>query len=151
MSRLPPSHRKDYKTEIILSTRWDDNDIYGHLNNTAHYRLFDTAVNGFLMEKTGFHPMTLQVIGLVVESGCRYQAELHFPQNISACLRVARIGRTSVRYEIGLFADDAQLPAAEGFFVHVFVERDTRQPHPIPEALRRCISPSSDDLRSVGA
>lgn len=137
MTKTSPGRRKDYKTEIILSTRWDDNDMYGHLNNTVHYRLFDTAVNGFLIEKTGFHPMASQVIGLVVESGCRYQAELHFPRNIAACLRVARIGRTSVRYEIGLFADDAQLAAAEGYLVHVFVERDTRRPHPIPEVLRR--------------
>ena len=82
MLRVPPSQRSDYKIEIILSTRWDDNDMYGHLNNTVHYRLFDTAVNSFLMETAGFLPMTSQTIGLVVESGCRYFGELHFPQNI---------------------------------------------------------------------
>lgn len=136
MLRVPPSQRSDYKIEIILSTRWDDNDMYGHLNNTVHYRLFDTAVNSFLMETAGFHPMTSQTIGLVVESGCRYFGELHFPQNISACLRVAQIGRTSVRYEVGLFTAESLTAAAEGYFVHVFVERDTRKPQPIPDFLR---------------
>ena len=136
MLRVPPGQRSDYKIEIILSTRWDDNDMYGHLNNTVHYRLFDTAVNSFLMQTASFHPMTSQAIGLVVESGCRYYGELHFPQNISACLRVAQIGRTSVRYEIGLFAAESPTAAAEGFFVHVFVERHTRKPEPIPDFLR---------------
>lgn len=136
MPKVTPGHRSNYVTEVVLATRWDDNDIYGHLNNTVHYRLFDTAVNGFLIASVGFDPLNSEVIGVVAESGCRYYAELRFPQTIFAGLRVARIGTTSVRYEIGLFTDDTAQAAAEGYFVHVFVNRETRRPQSLPDWLR---------------
>lgn len=140
MSRQPPSHRSDYLREIPLGTRWDDNDIYGHMNNTVHYRLFDTAVNGFLIAECGFCPRSSDIIGIVAESGCRYFAELHFPGTVIAGLRVGHLGRTSVRYEIALFADDALQAAAEGFFVHVFVDRFDRRPRSLPESLRASLA-----------
>ena len=113
-----------------------DNDVYGHMNNVVHYSLFDTAVNGWLAENgvLDFHAGTQ--IGLVVETGCRYFAELAFPDTVNAGLRVARLGTSSVRYEIGLFRNDAAEAAAEGFFVHVYVDRATRRPAPLSAGLR---------------
>lgn len=136
MSRQARGHRKDYVREVTLNTRWDDNDLYGHMNNSVHYRLFDTAVNGFLISDCGFSPRTSEIIGIVAESGCRYFEELQFPSPVVAGLRVAHLGRSSVRYEIALFSDGAMQPAAEGFFVHVFVDRVSRRPLVLPNDLR---------------
>ncbi|WP_077035240.1 thioesterase family protein [Pelomonas sp. KK5] len=111
-----------------LSTRWMDNDIYGHLNNVVYYSLFDTAVNRYLIEAGALDIHGGEVIGLVVETHCNFFGSLAFPQRIEAGLRVTQQGRSSVRYEIGLFAADAELCAARGHFVHVYVDRETRRP-----------------------
>lgn len=140
MSKLRRPRRSEYSREVVLGSRWDDNDIFGHLNNAVHYRLFDTVVNGFLIADCGFDPLTSEVVGLVVESGCCYFSELRFPQVIVAGLRVDHIGNSSVRYEIGLFDKDELESAAQGYFVHVFVDRLSRRPRPLPPWLRDGLS-----------
>lgn len=137
--RSHPSPRSAFRVFRSLTTRWADNDLYGHMNNVVHYALFDTAVNGWLVEKGVLDLKAGKQIGLVVETGCRYFAEIGFPDPIAAGLRVARIGGSSVRFEIGLFRNDEDLAAAEGFFVHVYVDRDTRRPLPIPTPLREAL------------
>ena len=128
--------RADYAVFTRLQTRWMDNDVYGHMNNVVHYSLFDTAVNGWLMDQGVLHPRKSETYGLVVETGCRYHAELSFPGWVDAGLRIAKLGRSSVRFEIGLFAEGQDLAAAEGFFVHVYVARETHKPVPIDQARR---------------
>lgn len=135
MSSMAAS-RDDYRAFRVLTTRWMDNDIYGHMNNVVHYSLFDAAVNGWLIEKGVLDIHGGNQIGLVVETGCRYFGELAFPDLVHAGLRVAKIGSSSVRYEGGLFRNDEPTPAAEGFFAHVYVDRATRRPKPLNEALR---------------
>lgn len=130
------STRSDYRAFRAIQTRWMDNDVYGHMNNVVHYSLFDTAVNSWLIEKGVLDIHRGARIGLVVETGCRYFGELAFPDVVSAGLRVARIGTSSVRYEVGLFRNEETVAAAEGFFVHVYVDRDTRRPQPLEPALR---------------
>lgn len=137
MSRAIPGRRADYRYETVLTTRWDDNDLYGHMNNAVHYRLFDTAVNAYLISHCDFFPSKSDMIGLVAESGCRYHSELQFPAPIIAALRVGRLGTSSVRYEVGLFSESANVAAAEGFFVHVFVDRTDRRPRPLSDELRQ--------------
>jgi acyl-CoA thioester hydrolase len=130
------SARAAYKTFRILTTRWMDNDIYGHMNNVVHYSLFDTAVNGWLIEQGVLDIQDGDQIGLVVETGCRYFGEIAFPDRVDAGLRVAKLGTSSVRYEVGLFRNDEQTAAAEGFFVHVYVDRISRRPTPLSDRLR---------------
>lgn len=134
--RTPPATRADYVHFTRLQTRWMDNDIYGHMNNVVHYSLFDTAVNGWLMEQGLLDPHRGDCYGLVVETGCRYHGELAFPGWVEAGLRVGHLGTSSVRYEIGLFADGTPAAAAEGFFVHVFVARVNHRPVPMDDARR---------------
>lgn len=137
MSDRPvPSARADYRAFRAITTRWMDNDVYGHMNNVVHYSLFDTAVNGWLIERGVLDIHGGDQIGLVVETGCRYFAEMAFPDVVTAGLRVARLGSSSVRYEVGLFRNDEETAAAEGFFVHVYVDRQSRRPKPLGEALR---------------
>ena len=119
-----------------ITTRWADNDVYGHVNNVVYYSFFDTAVNGLLIEAGVLDIHQGEVIGLVVETQCNYFAPIAFPQAVTAGVRVAQLGRSSVRYEIGLFADDAPDSAAAGHFVHVYVDRATRRPVPLPEPLK---------------
>lgn len=125
------STRADYRSFQKITTRWKDNDVYGHLNNVVHYSLFDTAVNGWLIENRLLDPRSSPTYALVVETGCRYFAEMSFPDVITAGLRVARIGSSSVRFEIGLFRNDEDLASAEGFFIHVYVDRAGHRPNPI--------------------
>lgn len=139
MSKPQPGLRSDYRAFRSIQTRWMDNDVYGHMNNVVHYSLFDTAVNGWLVEKGVLDFLAGAQIGLVVETGCRYFAELAFPDTVNAGLRVARLGTSSVRYEIGLFRNDAAEAAAEGFFVHVYVDRATRRPAPLSAGLRAAL------------
>jgi acyl-CoA thioester hydrolase len=137
MSKRPaPSTRDAYKVFRAIPTRWADNDIYGHMNNAVHYTLFDTTVNGWLIENSLLDIHGGDQIGLVVETGCRYFAEIGYPDVITSGLRVAKLGTSSVRYEIGLFRNDDERAAAEGFFVHVYVDRQTRRPRPMNETLR---------------
>lgn len=119
-----------------ITTRWMDNDVYGHVNNVIYYSFFDTAVNATLIEQGLLDPLTSPVIGLVVETGCRYAAALSFPETVDAGIRVSRIGTSSVRYEVGLFRQGDELAAAEGYFVHVYVDAANRRPTPIPADLR---------------
>lgn len=137
--RPSPSTRDDYRAFRTIATRWMDNDIYGHMNNVVHYSLFDTAVNGWLIEQGVLDIHGGERIGLVVETGCRYFAEMAFPDVVTAGIRVARLGSSSVRYEVGLFRNDDAVAAAEGFFVHVYVDRATRRPAPLDGRLRAAL------------
>lgn len=128
MMRPQPDARNAYPRFVPLTTRWMDNDAYGHLNNVVYYSLFDTAVNRLLIEAGALDIHGGAVIGLVVETHCNFFESLAFPQPIEAGVRVAHQGRTSVRYEIGLFAEGRDLCAARGHFVHVYVDRDSRRP-----------------------
>lgn len=128
--------RADYRAFCAIPTRWMDNDVYGHMNNVVHYSLFDTAVNGWLIEQGVLDFHAGDQIGLVVETGCRYFSEMAFPDVVTAGIRVARLGSSSVRYEVGLFRNAEETAAAEGFFIHVYVDRETRRPKPLNDALR---------------
>jgi acyl-CoA thioester hydrolase len=130
------SNREGYAAFQSITTRWMDNDVYGHVNNVVYYSFFDTAVNEMLVRKGLLDFEAGPVIGLVVETGCRYFASLSFPDRVDAGVRVVKLGTSSVRYEVGLFAGDSDSPAAEGHFVHVYVDRVTRRPCPIPDAIR---------------
>jgi acyl-CoA thioester hydrolase len=128
--------RAAYPVWREIATRWGDNDVYGHVNNVVHYSWFDTAVNAWLIEAGLLDVEKGDPIGLVVETGCRYAAALAYPEPVEIGLGVEHLGRSSVRYRIGVFAKGADLPAAEGHFVHVYVGRASRRPAPLPEAWR---------------
>jgi acyl-CoA thioester hydrolase len=129
--RTPAPLRASYPVHRTLTTRWFDNDIYAHMNNSVHYQLFDTVVNGHLLEHALLDLHKSETVFLVVESGCRYFGEIAFPDVVTAGLRVGRLGTSSIRYEVGLFRSDTQQAAAAGHFIHVNVNRQTRQPEPI--------------------
>lgn len=141
MSRTAPTRRADYAHSREIPTRWMDNDVYGHVNNVVYYAYFDTVVNGYLIDAGVLDYAGGAVIGLVVETGCRYFEPVSFPETVTAGLRVARIGTSSVRYEVGLFRDGADSAAAEGFFVHVYVDSRTHRPTPLPDRLRAALGP----------
>lgn len=138
-SRPQARPRSDYRVLRAIGTRWADNDIYGHVNNVVYYGWFDTAVNAHLIESGALDIHAGSVIGLVVETQCHYFEPLAFPQTVWAGLRVAHLGTSSVRYEVGLFADGAEHSAAHGHFVHVYVDRATRRPVPLPAALKNTL------------
>ena len=127
----------DYPHVLTIPTRWKDNDVYGHVNNVAYYSFFDTVINTYLIREGGLDIHTGQVIGLCAESHCAFKAAIGFPDVVEAGLRVGHLGRTSVKYEIGLFRAGAAV--AEGWFVHVFVDRDTRRPAEMPAPLRAAL------------
>ncbi len=131
-SRPAPESRQAYPVFRDITPRWRDNDIYGHVNNVVYYSWFDAAVNAHLIEQGVLDIHAGQTIGLVVETHCNYFAPLAFPQLVQAGIRVASIGSSSVRYEIGLFAQGEDLCAAKGHFIHVYVDRQTRRPVPLP-------------------
>lgn len=131
--------RSDYAVWRTLATRWADNDVYGHINNAAYYGFFDTAVNSHLIESGVLDIHDGEVIGLVVETGCSYFAPLAYPQDIEIGLRVAHLGNSSVRYELGLFETGQNTPAAEGHFVHVYVTREARKPSSLPPPMRQVL------------
>ena len=136
MSRKPPAARGEFRAWRKLSTRWADNDVYGHVNNTVYYEWFDTAVNAWLIDQGMLDIAAGDPIGLVVETRCTYAAPLAFPADVEVGLAVAALGRSSIRYRIGIFAKGAGAAAAEGEFVHVVVDRATRRPVDIPAAWR---------------
>lgn len=140
-SRVAPSPRSHYPRFSRIETRWSDNDVYGHVNNVVYYSYFDTVVNRWLIEAGALDIHGGSVIGLVVETQCHYFAPLAFPQTLDAGLRVAHLGRSSVRYEIGLFAQGDEHCAAAGHFVHVYVDRASRKPVPLPAAVRAALEP----------
>jgi len=123
-----PSHISEYNYFCKLSTRWNDNDIYGHMNNIIYYALFDTAVNKWLIKNKLIDIKNGQNIGLIVQSGCNYFSSFEYPENINAGIRVTKIGKSSVRYEVGLFKGKEVLSSADGFFIHVYVDRKTNKP-----------------------
>ena len=131
--------RDQYAVMRPIPTRWADNDVYGHVNNAAYYGFFDTAVNAWLIERGLLDTAASDAIGLVVETGCRYHTSLSFPETIEAALRVARLGTSSVRYELALFSEGEADAAADGHFVHVYVDRETRRPTPIPADIRTAL------------
>ena len=131
---------KDYPHRRAIPTRWKDNDVYGHVNNVEYYSYFDTVINRWLITEGGLDIHAGAVVGLCAESHCAFKAPLTFPDMVHAGLRVAHLGRSSVRYEIGLFREDDPAPAAEGWFVHVFVDRGDRRPREIPEPLRAALA-----------
>lgn len=132
----------DYSVHRSVPTRWADHDMYNHVNNAIHYEVMDTAVNGWLLDATGVDIRTLPAMGLVVETGCRYFQQVHFPQTLVVGLRLEGSGRSSVRYELGLFTD-GQTPAAVARFVHVYVDRSTGATVPVPVEVERAL----DQLR----
>lgn len=139
--RPTPEARDAWRVFRPITTRWMDNDVYGHVNNVVYYSFFDTAVNAYLIEQGALDIHAGRTIGLVVETRCSYFEPLAFPHPVEAGLRVARLGSSSVRYEVGLFAAGAPLTAAHGHFVHVYVDRETRRPVPLPAALRAALEP----------
>ena len=132
--------RVDYRHWLGIPTRWMDNDVYGHVNNVVYYSYFDTVINAYLIEAGKLDIEAGPVIGLCVESQCRYFRPLAFPDRIDAGLRVGRLGSSSVRYEVGLFRSGDDALAAAGHFVHVFVDRAARKPTPIPEPMRSALA-----------
>lgn len=136
MSRTPPAPRSDFRIWRTVSTRWADNDAYGHVNNTVYYEWFDSAVNAWMVEQGLLDIAGGDPIALVVETRCTYSAPLAFPQPVEVGLAVESLGRSSIRYRIGVFAERAERAAAEGEFVHVVVDRSTRRPVEIPRHWR---------------
>ncbi|MFM9990449.1 MAG: acyl-CoA thioesterase [Burkholderiaceae bacterium] len=138
--RPQPQTRDSYPVYREIATRWMDNDVYGHINNVIYYSWFDTAVNAHLIENGALNIYQGEIIGLVVETHCNYFSSLSFPQIIEAGIRVAKMGTSSVRYEIGLFAKDENISAANGHFIHVYVNRDDRKPvSQLPIALKQVL------------
>jgi len=141
MTRPVPERRERYPHFRAITTRWMDNDVYAHVNNVVYYAYFDTVVNQYLIEHGVLDVAASPVIGLVVETSCNYFRPIAFPDLVHAGLRVAHLGRSSVRYEIGLFRNDEPETAAQGHFVHVYVERATQRPVSLPMDLRRMLAP----------
>ncbi len=139
MSETRIETRARYPHFLTIPTRWMDNDIYGHVNNVVYYSYFDTVINGYLIDPGGLDIHGGPVIGVCAESACRYRAAFAFPESVEAGLRVQHLGRSSVRYEIGLFKAGVDAAAAEGHFVHVFVDRKSMDPVPSPEAIRMAL------------
>jgi acyl-CoA thioester hydrolase len=141
MTRETPERREAYRHFRKITTRWMDNDVYRHVNNVVYYSFFDTAVNQYLLEQGALDIGTSAIVGLVVETRCSYFASLAFPDIVHAGLRVARIGGSSVRYEIGIFRNEEETACAQGHFVHVYVDRETQRPVRAPDAVRAALAP----------
>ena len=142
MSRPTPHKRGDYRHAREITTRWMDNDAYGHVNNVVYYSFFDTVVNAWLIEHGALDVEHGDTIGFVVATGCHYFAPLSYPETVTAALRVAHVGRSSVRYEVALFSQGSDSAAAQGHFVHVYVNRGDRRPvKALPAALAAALEP----------
>ena len=141
MTDPEPPRRAQFTVLRPVATRWMDNDHYGHVNNVAYYSYFDTAVNGYLIAASGVDVRELPAIGIVAESGCQFLRAASFPDTIHAGLSVERLGRSSVTYRIALFRNDEDTPCAVGRFVHVYVDRASRRPVPVPEPIRTVVEP----------
>jgi acyl-CoA thioester hydrolase len=128
-----------YPHRMTIPTRWNDNDVYGHVNNVEYYAFFDTIINAYLIQEGGLDILQGPAIGLCAESHCAFTAALGFPEPVEAGLRVGHLGNSSVKYEIGLFGEGGATPAATGWFVHVFVDRASRRPEPIPAPIRTAL------------
>jgi acyl-CoA thioester hydrolase len=141
MVRAAPERRQHYRYFQAIPTRWMDNDVYGHVNNAVYYSYLDTLVNQFLIDRGALDIVQSPVIGLVAETACQYFSPVAFPDRVHAGLRVGKLGRTSVRYEIGIFRNEETAAAAQGHFVHVYVDRITRRPTPLPQGLLVALKP----------
>ena len=150
-SAVPPTPdgltSRDFPVHWPVLTRWADNDMFGHLNNAVYYQLFDTAINGWIQTNVALDPVTASAQGIVAESGCRYFSELHFPERLVVGVAVTRLGNSSVTYRLGVFrgleefeAGEAQAIAAVGHWVHVYIDKTTRRPTPIPDDIRALLS-----------
>ncbi|HVL71094.1 MAG TPA: thioesterase family protein [Beijerinckiaceae bacterium] len=137
--RKPRKSRADFGHFRAIPTRWMDNDVFAHVNNVVYYSYFDTAVNAYLMEQGVLDIGRSPVVGLVVETGCTYFESVAFPDLLEAGLAVERLGRSSIRYSIAIFREKAELAAAQGHFVHVYVDRATQRPVPVPADVRRAV------------
>ncbi len=146
MNKPLPARRNDYAHLSSITIRWMDIDVYGHVNNVNYYSYFDTAVNRYLMDAGVLDPKTSNMIGLVVQTQCSYLAPLHFPGDVEAGIRVAHIGKSSVRYEIGLFEMGQTTAAAMGYFIHVYVDAQTRRP---VDALPDCFLAALQPLQTL--
>jgi acyl-CoA thioester hydrolase len=135
-----PRLRTDFPVLRTITTRWEDEDVYGHVNNVVYYSYFDTAVNGFLIDATGTDIRRLDAVGLVAETQCEFLRELNFPGDVHAGLSVTRLGTSSVVYRIGLFQGDSDEPAALGRFVHVYVDAAARTVTPVPDTIRAALA-----------
>lgn len=140
-TRAPAEPRSAFPHFLEITTRWNDNDSYRHVNNAVYYEYFDTVVNQFLIENGALDLDRSEVIGLVVETQCRFFSQIAFPCKVHAGLRVAHLGTSSVRYEIGLFRDDQTTASAQGHFVHVYVDRASSRPTPLPRQLKDVLAP----------
>jgi acyl-CoA thioester hydrolase len=139
-TELRTATRADFPHFLAIPTRWMDNDVYGHVNNVVYYSYFDTAVNEFLIERGVLDIHNGEVVGFVVDSGCAYFSSISFPDIIHAGIRVSKLGKSSVRYELALYRNDDALPCAAGHFVHVYVNRSSNTSVPIPDAVRRTLA-----------
>jgi acyl-CoA thioester hydrolase len=145
MERPTPLALADFPHVLAIATRWMDNDVYGHVNNVVYYSFFDTVVNRYLIEQGALDVANGAVIGLVVETKCNYFRPIAFPDTVRAGLRVAHQGTSSVRYDVGLFRNEDETASAQGHFVHVYVDRASGRPVPLPDALRKALAPLRQD------
>lgn len=140
MTTISKKNRADYQFFFPIQTRWADNDVYGHVNNVTYYSYFDTAANALLIQHAQFDFKTSPIIGLVVESKCTYFSELSYPEVIDIAVAIEKIGRSSVTYSISIFKQNQSEPAAQGYFVHVFVDRHSRKSIELPNSIREALT-----------
>jgi acyl-CoA thioester hydrolase len=150
-ARSLPTNRSEFRVLRTITTRWHDNDHYGHVNNVVYYAYFDTAVNGYLIEASGTDIRDLPAIGIVAETSCRFLRELSFPDTVYAGLALEKLGNSSVIYRIGLFRNEETEPAALGRFVHVYVDASTRRPVPVPVPIRAALTALDEGYVGFGA
>jgi acyl-CoA thioester hydrolase len=136
-----PRLRSDFAALRTITTRWEDEDVYGHVNNVVYYSYFDTAVNGFLIAATGTDIRRLDAVGLVAETRCRFLRELRYPDDVEVGLAVTRLGTSSIVYRLAIFQGETDEPAAVGHFVHVYVDAFTRASTPVPDDIRAAVAP----------
>lgn len=144
--REKPHSRSHFRGFVPITTRWHDNDVYGHVNNVIYYAFFDTAVNQLLVEAGVLDPAASTTVGLVVETRCTYFASIAFPDAVEAAVRVAHLGRSSVRYQIGIFVKGDMTARAQGEFTHVYVDRATQKPVAIPDNVRAVLNKLAGDM-----
>jgi acyl-CoA thioester hydrolase len=137
--RSPPVERSAYGHFMVIPTRWMDNDVYGHVNNAVYYSYFDTVINRYLIDEGGLDFQNGKVVGIAIETMCRFHKAFTYPENVEAGLGIGRLGNSSVRYEVGLFGPSEHKSRAEGHFVHVFVDRASMRPVPIPDRVRQAL------------
>lgn len=141
MSRPQPLPLSHFRHVTEITTRWMDNDVYGHVNNAVYYSFFDTTVSGYLLKSGAVDFANSTVIGLAVESQCSYFAPIAFPDRVRGALKVGHLGNSSARYDVGIFRNDEQTASAQGYFVHVYVDRATNKPVQLPERLKAALTP----------